>query len=142
MTSKLLNLFLLSIPLFIAHGSEEILTDFYKIDSHSQFMFGYLNSLPTPQAVFVLFQIMLGLMLIIAYLLISRPKWQMRLMFLPGIIFIYELYHLFKAVSVGGYYPGLITAIPLYIIGALFWKELIRIQTANHHSINSVDSEV
>ena len=126
MTTKLQKLFLLSIPLFIAHGLEEILTGFYNIDSQVDFWFGGLNSLPTPQATFILFQIMIWLMLIIAYLLLLGPKWQLRLMYIPGIIFVYELYHLYKAIEVGGYYPGLITAIPLYVVGFLFWKELIK----------------
>ena len=125
-TKKLKNIFLLSIALFIAHGTEEIWNGFYNIDSHSKFLFNALNLLPTPQATFTLFQIMLWLLLIVSYLLILGPKWQLRLMVIPGLIFIYELHHLYKAISVGGYYPGLITAIPLYIIGFFFWKELIK----------------
>ena len=125
-TSKLKNIFLLSIPLFIAHGLEEILTGFYNVDSHVAFMFGKLATMPTTQALFILFQIMIWLILIIGYLLLLGPKWQLRLMFIPGIVFIYELQHLYKAFEVDGYYPGLITAVPLYIVGFLFWKELIK----------------
>lgn len=125
-TQRLKNIFLLSIPLFVAHGLEEILTSFYNIDSQVEFWFGRLNSLPTPQATFILFQIMIWLMLIIGYLLLLGPKWQLRIMFVPGIIFVYELHHLYKAFEAGGYYPGLITVIPLYVVGFLFWKELIK----------------
>ena len=125
-TSKLKNIFLLSIPLFIAHGLEEILTGFYNVDSHVAFMFGKLATMPTIQALFILFQIMIWLVLIIGYLLLLGPKWQLRLMFIPGIVFIYELHHLYKAFDVGGYYPGIITAIPLYAVGFFFWKELIK----------------
>ncbi len=125
-SQKLKTLLLISIPAFIAHGLEEILNSFYNIDSHSKFLLGGLNSLPTPQATFILFQIMIWLMLIVAYLLLLGPKWQLRLMFIPGFIFIYELHHLYKAISVGGYYPGIITAVLLYVIGFFFWKELIK----------------
>ena len=126
-TQRLKNIFLLSIPLFVAHGLEEIFTGFYNIDSSQvDFWLGNLNSLPTPQATFILFQIMIWLMLVVGYLLLLGPKWQLRLMFIPGIIFVYELHHLYYAIDVGGYYPGLITAIPLYIIGFFFWKELIK----------------
>ena len=125
-TQRLKNIFLLSIPLFIAHGLEEILTGFYNVDSHVAFMFGKLATMPTTQALFILFQIMIWLILIIGYLLILGPKWQLRLMFIPGIFFIYELHHLYKAFDVGGYYPGIITAIPLYAVGFFFWKELIK----------------
>ena len=125
-TQRLKNIFLLSIPLFIAHGLEEILTGFYNVDSHVAFMFGKLTTMPTTQALFILFQIMIWLILIIGYLLLLGPKWQLRLMFIPGIVFIYELHHLYKAFDVGGYYPGIITAIPLYAVGFFFWKELIK----------------
>ena len=125
-TNRLKNIFALSIPLFIAHGMEEILTGFYNIDSQAEFWFGNLNFLPVAQATFILFQIMIWLLLIVGYLLLLGPKWQLRLMFIPGIVLIYELHHLYKAFEVGGYYPGLITAVPLYIIGFLFWKELLK----------------
>ena len=126
MTKKLQQIFLIAIPLFIAHGLEEIYTGFYNIDSHVEFMFGKLGSLPTMQGLFILFQIMIWLMLIIGYLLLLGPKWQLRLMFIPGTVFIYELHHLYKAINAGGYYPGLISAILLYIVGFLFWKELVK----------------
>ena len=123
-TDRLKNIFALSIPLFIAHGIEEIATRLYSTDSHVTFLFGKLATLPTMQALFILFQIMIWLVLIVGYLLLLGPKWQLRLMFVPGLIFIYELHHLYKAIDVGGYYPGLVTAIPLYIVGFFFWKEL------------------
>ncbi len=126
MTRKLQKLFLLSIPLFIVHGVEEILTGFYNIDSHAAFLFGGLAKLPNMQALFVLFQIMLWLVLVISYLLLLGPKWQLRLMFVPGLIFIYELHHLYKAIEVGGYYSGLITALAFPAIGFFFWKELLQ----------------
>lgn len=125
-TQRLKSLFLLSIPLFIAHGLEEILTGFYKTDSQVEFWLGRLNFLPTPQATFILFQIMIWLMLIISYLLLLGPKWQLWLMFIPGIVFVYELHHLYKALGTGGYYPGIVTAVPLYILGFFLWKELIK----------------
>ncbi|OGI65968.1 MAG: hypothetical protein A3B11_00915 [Candidatus Taylorbacteria bacterium RIFCSPLOWO2_01_FULL_44_26] len=126
-TNRLRNIFALSIPLFIAHGLEELLTGFYNVDSQVELWFGNLNSLPTSQATFILFQVMIWLMLVISYLLLLGPKWQLRLMFIPGIVFIYELHHLYKAISLGVYYPGLITAVALYITGFFFWKELIKL---------------
>ncbi len=126
MTKKLQKLFLISILLFIAHGFEEILTGFYNIDSHAAFLFGGLAELPNMQALFLLFQIMFWLTLIISYLLLRGPKWQLRLMFIPGVIFVYELHHLYKAIEVGSYYPGLITALAFPVVGFFFWKELLQ----------------
>ena len=125
-TNRLKNIFALSIPLFIAHGIEEILTGFYNIDSQAEFWFGNLNSLPVAQATFILFQIMIWLLLIVGYLLLLGPKWQLRLMFIPGVVLVYELHHLYKAFEVGGYYPGLITALLFPIIAFFFWKELVK----------------
>ncbi|MDQ3075790.1 MAG: HXXEE domain-containing protein [bacterium] len=125
-TQKLKNIFLLSTFLLILHGLEEIFTGFYKNDSHVAFIFGKLATLPTMQALFILFQIMLWLMLVISYLFLLGPKWHLRLMFIPGLVFVYELHHLYQALSVGGYYPGLLTAIPIYITGFFFWRELLK----------------
>lgn len=123
---KLKIVFLIAIPTFILHGLEEIFTGFYNTDSQVEFWLGGLNSLPTPQATFILLQVAIALMLVIGYLLLLGPKWQLRVMFIPGVIFIYELHHLYEAIAVGSYYPGLITALFLYVIGFFFWKELLK----------------
>ena len=126
MTQKLKNIFLLSIILFIAHGTEELATGLYNVDRHVKFMFGFVENLTSIHAAFSVFQIMLWLILIISYLLILGPKWQLRLMFIPGLVFIYELHHIYKAIMVGGYYSGLITALLFPIVAFFFWKELIK----------------
>ncbi|MSU55510.1 MAG: hypothetical protein EXS46_03165 [Candidatus Taylorbacteria bacterium] len=125
-SQKLKTIFYISIPIFIAHGLEEYFTGLYNVDSHVKFMFGYFNALPTPQAIFLLFQISLWFVLIISALLISGEKWQLRLMIIPGLVYIYELHHFWKAIEIGGYYSGVITAIAFPIIGFLFWKELLK----------------
>ncbi len=125
-TEKLKNLFLLSTLLWIAHGIEELTTGMYRVDSHVHFMFGFVNSLTPIHAAFLVFQIMLWLMLLVSYLLLLGPKWQLRLMFIPGLVLVYEFHHFYKAIEVGGYYPGLFTALLFPIIGFLFWKELLK----------------
>jgi len=132
MTQKLKNIFLISVILFIAHGAEELATGLYNVDSHVKFMFGFVENLTSIHAAFWIFQIMLWLILIISYLLILGPKWQLRLMFVPGLVFIYELHHIYKAIIVGGYYPGLITALLFPVVAFFFWKELIK----NYHDIS------
>ncbi|MBI4086738.1 HXXEE domain-containing protein [Candidatus Kaiserbacteria bacterium] len=126
MTPKLQKLFLVAIPLFVAHGLEEIFTGFALVNSHVTFVFGWLTALPTMQAVFTTFQVTIWLLLIVAYLLILGSRWQIRVMTVLGIIFVYELHHVYEAVAVGGYAPGLITAFALYAIGFFFWRELIK----------------
>ena len=123
---KLKTIFSLSIPLFIAHGLEEYFTGFTNVDSHVQFVLGYFNSLPTTQSTFLLFQIILWLILAVSSLLIWNEKWRMRLMIIPGLVYIYEFHHIWKSFGTGGYYPGVITALLFPIIAFFFWRELLK----------------
>lgn len=125
-SNKLKIIFIISIPVFIAHGLEEFLNDFYNIDWSTKLVFGFLNEMSVPQATFLVFQIMLWLALIIFAFLIASDKWRLRLMLLPGIIFLVELHHPWSVITSWDYYPGAISAIPLLILGFLFWKELLK----------------
>ena len=126
MSSKLKTIFVISIPFFIAHGLEEFFNNFYNIDWSTKLVFGFLNQMSVSQATFLVFQIMLWLALIVFAFLIANDKWRLRLMLLPGIIFLVELHHPWSVITTWSYYPGAITAIPLLIIGFLFWKELLK----------------
>ena len=125
-SKRLKNIFAISIPVFMAHGLEEYFTGFFDIDNISRFVFSPLETMPVLQATFLLLQIMIWLLLIVSLLLITNVKWQLRLMIIPGLIYIFELHHLWKAVMSWGYYPGSVTAIAFPIIGFLFWKELLK----------------
>ena len=125
-SKKLKTIFFVSIPIFIAHGLEEYFNGFYNRDSIFKFFFHYLETISVPQATFLLFQIMLWLLLIVSALLITNGKWQLRLMVVVGLIYIFELHHLWKALMSWDYYPGVITAIAFPVIGFLFWKELLK----------------
>lgn len=127
-TSRLKLIFGLSIPLFIAHGIEEFTTHFYNTDAWDQAIFGNLFiNLSTHGATFVTFQIMLWLLLIVAFLLLLGEHWRFYMLALLGIIFVYELHHPIKALLAGGYYPGLITSLVFPILAFLFWREWLRI---------------
>lgn len=126
MSQKLKNLFYISIPLFIIHGLEELLNGFYNVDRSVKFTFGFLYEMPVPQATFWVFQIMLWLALVVFAFLITSEKWRLRLALLPGIIFIIELHHPWSAIVSWSYYPGLISSIPVLVVGFLFWKELLK----------------
>src|SRR3989338_7665681 len=125
-SKKLKTIFIISIPVFIAHGLEEFFNNFYDIDWSTMLVFGFLNEMSVPQATFLVFQIMLWLALIVFAFLIASEKWRLRLMFFPGIIFIVELHHPWSVIQSLSYYPGAIISIPLLIIGFLFWKELLK----------------
>ncbi len=125
-TNRLKAIFVLSIPVFIAHGLEEIYMGFFDIDSQVAFVFGKLAGLPEMKGIFILFQIMLWFTLIVSAFLIGNEKWRLRLMIIPGLIYIYEFYHFYRAIEIGGYYPGLVTAFLFPVVGYFYWKELLK----------------
>ena len=127
-TTRLKTIFGLSILLFIAHGVEEFLTHFYDIDTHNQAIFGALSGLSTHGATFVVFQVMLWLMLTTAFLLLLGEKWRFNVLAVVGLVYLYEFHHIYKAVLVGGYYPGLVTALAFPIVAFFFWNEWLRIK--------------
>ena len=131
-STRLKKIFALSIPLFIAHGVEEFVTHFYDTDAWDQAIFGNLfGNLSTHGATFITFQIMLWLLLTISFLLLLGEKWQFRVLAIAGVIYIYELHHIIKAVLIGGYYPGLITALAFPIVAYFFWREWFRTLKSN-----------
>lgn len=125
-SQKLKNIFVVSILVFIAHGLEEYFNEFYNTDSLFKFFFHYFNEMSIPQATFLLFQIMLWLAFIVFAFLIASEKWRLRLMILPGFIYIGELHHIWKALWSWNYYPGAITALVFPVIAVFYWKELVR----------------
>ncbi len=125
-SQKIKIIFYISIPIFIAHGLEEIFNGFSNVDWSFKFVFGFLDTMTVPQSTFLLFQIMLWLAFIVFAFLIASEKWRLRLMVLPGIIYIFELHHIWKALAGWSYYPGVITAVSFPFIAFFFWKELLK----------------
>src|SRR3989344_4296074 len=118
------NLFLLSTFLFVLHGIEEIFTGFYAIDSHVAFVFGWLEPFLSLQSTFIFFQLLLWVFLFSVYFFLLDGKWGTAVAVIIGLVFIYELDHLYKAATVGGYYPGLWTALLFPVFGFFYWREL------------------
>ncbi|MEK7530855.1 MAG: HXXEE domain-containing protein [Patescibacteria group bacterium] len=125
-TSRLKTIFALSIPLFIAHGVEEILTGFYNLDAWDEWIFGLLPFASIHEAMFVTFQAMLWLLLIVAFILLLGERQRFYMLALLGVIFVFELHHPIKALIAGGYYPGLVTSLAFPILAFLFWREWLR----------------
>jgi len=118
-SQKLKNIFLFSIPVFVAHGIEEYFTGLYNFGSLYQ-------SFSNPKIVFILVVlIFVNTLLVTSYILIKNNKWMFGLSTTVGLLLIFELIHIYDAVRVGGYYPGLYTALIFPIIGFFFWKELL-----------------
>lgn len=125
-TNKLKTIFALSIPVFIVHGIEEYIVGFYDTDAIARFVFQPFEAMTVLQATFLSFQIMLWVLLIVSSLLITFKKAPLYLMIVPGIFYILELHHIWKAVASMSYYPGVLTGIAFPFIALFFWKELLR----------------
>ncbi len=125
-SKNLRRLFLISIPLFIAHGLEEYLTKFY--DVYPLLNFTWTRSIfqSIPQATFLTFQLMWWVLLLVVYLLLRRDRGTMYLMTFVGFIYIYEITHIVSALVVQGYTPGLTTGLAFPCVAFFYWKELIK----------------
>lgn len=133
-THKLKLLFTFSIPLFIAHGIEEILTGFYQVDAWDAFLFQPFAQLSLHGVMFVTFQFMLWLTLVIGLLMLQSERMRLYMLGVAGLVYLFELHHVVKAVIVGGYYPGLVTALLFPPLAYFFWREWVR----NYQLLNKV----
>lgn len=124
-SEKFKTLILLSAIIFGLHATEEYVTGFYQTDSWSRFVFQLFEPMTSLQAAFLMFQIMVGVTLIVSYFLLKGGKAILIPATFLGGIFVFELHHLIKAIEIQGYYPGIITALTLYLLGFFYWKELI-----------------
>lgn len=119
-SKKLKNLFLISIPIFIAHGLEEYFTNFYTFDP---VLFKHLGD--TTKELFIIAQVgLIVLALIIYYFLLNRKPGFM-ISILWGVLLILEFEHLYRAISLGGYTPGLITGLLFIPLNFFYWKEFL-----------------
>ncbi|MEK7063342.1 MAG: HXXEE domain-containing protein [Patescibacteria group bacterium] len=134
---RLKTIFALSIPLFIAHGVEEYLTGFYNLDAWDEWVFGLLPFTSIHEAMFATFEVMLWLMFVVFLLSLLSERVRFYLLGVAGIIYVFELHHVVKAILVGGYYPGLITSLAFPVIAFFFWKEWLR---SRHSSFNHLST--
>jgi hypothetical protein len=125
-SKKLTNLFLISIPLFIAHGLEEYSTRFYDIYPLLNFKWAETLFKTIPQATFFTFQAMFWMLLFVMYFLLRRGKGTLIIMTFVGLIYIYEATHILSAVLLKQYTSGLITSPFLPLLGFFYWKELLK----------------
>lgn len=123
-SKKLRILLLLSIPVFIIHGIEEYLTDFYSIDNWIKNLSAFLNI--APKIFFIVQQISWWILLILTALVIENKTILFAMSIFTGLIMIFEMQHLILSLSSQAYSSGLITALLFPILGFFYWKELIK----------------
>lgn len=122
---RLRRWFVVSIFLFIAHGIEEYATGFHKVNPSVTVLSRYFQTIE--DGVFVTFQIMLWLVLLIILALSSgQQRGFLWIMAAVGTVLITEVHHLIAAVIRMGYYPGVGTALLFAPLAFVFWRELLR----------------
>lgn len=126
MFRKLRTIFAWSIPVFIAHGIEEYVMGFPDTDPIFGFAFQSILVMDTANAVFIMFQIMLWILLIVSLLMLHGEQWQRRLLLIPGIVYVFEFHHLYEAIVRQQYYPGTFTSLLFPVFAVFFWKEYSR----------------
>lgn len=122
-SQKLKNIFILSIILFVAHGVEEFFTGFYNVDKSFLLTVGKISdNLPLA---FIFYQIILWLLLLLAYFLIRKNKLVLPISIILIVVMMLELQHLYETLITGRYYPGTFSAIIFPFIAFFFLKELL-----------------
>ncbi|OGD69916.1 hypothetical protein A3D09_03410 [Candidatus Collierbacteria bacterium RIFCSPHIGHO2_02_FULL_49_10] len=112
---------LIALPFFVLHMLEEYLFDFIETDAS----IGWLANMFDVSRTSAYWSVQILLYAFLLWMIFARPvskAWYVIL----GIIFAVELTHLWEALVGGAYVPGFWTAIPLVVLGVLFWKELFR----------------
>lgn len=122
MTKRFHNIFLLTILLFIAHGIEEYLTDFYLVDRSFLLTLGKIGP---PKVIFIIYQLVFWLLLTLLWLKLRRGKTPTLLLAFVGLLLLLELQHWYESLSGAHYYPGFITALFFPVLSFFYWKELI-----------------
>ena len=87
--------------------------------------FSPLAAMPPREAFYLVFQLMLGLALLMTYAF-SRGEAGRRIVLAPlGIALLVESHHIVRAVVTHSYNSGLATALPMPVVGAwVLWKTL------------------
>ncbi len=115
---------LMVLVVYAPHLLEEHFTGMYN-DPLIVRAFAPLAAMPPREAFYLVFQVMLGLALMMTYAF-SRGEAGRRIVLAPlGMALLVESHHLVRAVVTHSYNSGLATALPLPVVGAcVLWRTL------------------
>ena len=124
-STRLKILFGLSALLLTVHGLEEYFTGLYAVNADVAWLVSFTDGMSISQAVFLTYEIALWVMLFLIFLTLVGGVCRKIVLTMLGLLFFYEITHFIGAFEVGGYYPGLVTALLFPVLGYFYWKELI-----------------
>lgn len=123
---RIKNILKISIPLFIIHAVEEYMYGMVQMDPFFQKVSDFTQ---VPLNI-VYFVEQLLLVLVLLWAVYQPRRW---LHILIGAIFVFEITHVTRAISIMSYYPGLITGVLLLVLGGIYWKQLFKGYSRNNH---------
>jgi len=117
---------MLAIVVYAPHLLEEHLTGMWNDPLIVQ-AFAPLAALPARESAYLLFQVMLGLALLMTYAF-SRGDMGRRIVLAPlAIALLCESHHLVRALTTHSYNSGLATALPMPLLGGwMLWRLAVR----------------
>jgi hypothetical protein len=128
-TRKFMQIFIWATGWIVAHWLEEILTWFAHVDMSYLWLFRPLLEMNIQDALFILYQILIWSILLIWWIfLFWKAKLKLFLLYILWVILFLELHHVVEAIIRWEYYPWMLTALLLPIIGYYYWKNLLDIR--------------
>lgn len=124
MTSTFLTIFFISIILNYIHGIECIKTKFWEKEPHAYFYTKFFKTIP--QAIYFEKHGNLWFFILIIFFILLGNPWIYIPLVLYGTIFITEFHHFVKGMKQGKYYPGMITAALVPIVGIFYLIDVIK----------------
>lgn len=118
---KIHQIIFLTFPLFVIHTLEEYVTMYANILSLPK----NPENLTPPQSEFVIFELLVWIFLGILIILIKIKKLPRLLLAGPAFLYIFQFEHIYHAIKLHAYYAGLISGVMLFVLGIIFWREII-----------------
>jgi len=120
---KLRRIFLISILVFVVHGTEEYITSFYTVDHSYLYLVEKLQIVENQELVFILYQLGILIALLLIAIFVRDRLSTLMVYGLIGIFMLLEVQHIIESIIQTTYYPGAISSFIFLIIAYYFWKE-------------------
>lgn len=116
---KITKLYFLSVPLFLLHVAEEYFTLYYPL------LFGVTYRYDLPKERFITVETIVIIMLFVFAFLLYKKLLPTFALILPGMLYVWQLEHIYYVVNLHIYYQGIFTGLFLVILGGFYWKDII-----------------
>lgn len=119
---RLLGLVLLVyLPHLVEEGCTRMCDDALIVEAFRPF-----SHLPAREAAYLFFQIMMGVALVMTYAFSRGGIWREAVMVILGLALLAESHHVIRALASHGYDSGLVTSLPMPLVGAYVIASVVR----------------